>query len=94
MISSSNNPSDEQWLDAMLIVYSLLEAHPASTTCEQFAHSHRRLVYNIAPSTAAVWGREGGQSTLCFCMLCGPDTFSLFVSDADARIIIALWLTL
>ena len=40
MISSSNNPSDEQWLDAMLIVYSLLEAHPASTTCEQFIRSH------------------------------------------------------
>jgi predicted nucleic acid-binding protein len=40
MISSSN-PSDERGLDAMLIVYSLLEAHPASTTCEQFIRSHR-----------------------------------------------------
>ena len=39
MISSSN-PSDERGLDAMLIVYSLLEAHPASTTCEQFIRSH------------------------------------------------------
>ena len=43
MISSSN-PSDERGLDAMLIVYSLLEAHPASTTCEQFIRSHRGWV--------------------------------------------------
>lgn len=35
MISSSNPPS-AQGLDAMLIVHSLLDAHPASTTCEQF----------------------------------------------------------
>jgi predicted nucleic acid-binding protein len=35
MISSSNPPI-ERGLAAMLIVYSLLNDHPASTTCEQF----------------------------------------------------------
>lgn len=35
MISSSNPPI-ERGLDAMLIVYSLLSGHPASTVCEQF----------------------------------------------------------
>src|SRR5690349_15403287 len=39
MISSSNPPS-ERGLDAMLIVYSLLDAHPASATCEQFIRTH------------------------------------------------------
>ncbi len=39
MISSSNLPS-ERGLDAMLIVYSLLDAHPASTACEQFIRTH------------------------------------------------------
>jgi predicted nucleic acid-binding protein len=39
MISSSN-PPNERGLDAMLIVYSLLEDHPASTTCEQFIRTH------------------------------------------------------
>src|SRR5438874_11964728 len=39
MTSSSNLPS-ERGLDAMLIVYSLLNAHPASTTCEQFIRTH------------------------------------------------------
>jgi hypothetical protein len=43
MISSSN-PSDERGLDAMLIVYSLLEAHPASTTCERFIRSHKGVI--------------------------------------------------
>jgi len=39
MISSSNPPS-ERGLDAMIIVYSLLDAHPASTACEQFIRTH------------------------------------------------------
>ena len=36
----SSNPPSERGLDAMLIVYSLLNAHPASTTCEQFIRTH------------------------------------------------------
>jgi predicted nucleic acid-binding protein len=39
MISSSN-PPHERGLDAMLIVYSILDAHPASTACEQFIRTH------------------------------------------------------
>jgi hypothetical protein len=39
MISSSNPPS-EWGLDAMLMVYSILDAHPASTACEQFIRTH------------------------------------------------------
>jgi predicted nucleic acid-binding protein len=35
MTSSSSSPL-ERGLDAMLIVYSLLDGHPASTVCEQF----------------------------------------------------------
>jgi predicted nucleic acid-binding protein len=32
----SSSPPLERGLDTMLIVYSLLQGHPASTTCEQF----------------------------------------------------------
>jgi predicted nucleic acid-binding protein len=39
MISSSN-PRLERGLDAMLLVYSLLESHPASAICEQFLRTH------------------------------------------------------
>ena len=39
MISSSN-PAVERGLDAMLIVYSLLDNHPASAVCEQFIRAH------------------------------------------------------
>lgn len=39
MISSSN-PLSERGLDAMLIVYSLLDSHPASAACEQFIRAH------------------------------------------------------
>ncbi len=39
MISSSN-PRLERGLDAMLLVYSLLESHPASAICEQFIRTH------------------------------------------------------
>ena len=35
-MTSSSDPSIERGLDAMLIVYSLLNDHPASTACEQF----------------------------------------------------------
>lgn len=38
MISSSNQPL-ERGLDAMLIVYSLLEGHPASTVCERLVRT-------------------------------------------------------
>jgi predicted nucleic acid-binding protein len=38
MISSSNPPL-ERGLDTMLIVYSLLQGHPAATACEQFIRS-------------------------------------------------------
>ena len=58
------------------------------------AQRYRTLCLALGERYAAGRGREGVQSTICFCMLCGPDTFSLFVSDADARIIIALWPTL
>jgi predicted nucleic acid-binding protein len=39
-MTSSSNPQVERGLDAMLIVYSLLNGHPASTVCEQFIRSH------------------------------------------------------
>lgn len=39
-MTSSSNPPNERGLDAMLIVYSLLSNHPASTTCEQFIRTH------------------------------------------------------
>jgi len=39
-MTSSSNPPSERGLDAMLIVYSLLDAHPASTACEQFIRTH------------------------------------------------------
>jgi predicted nucleic acid-binding protein len=35
-MTSSSNPPIERGLNAMLIVYSLLSNHPASTACEQF----------------------------------------------------------
>lgn len=35
-MTSSSNPQIGRGLDAMLIVYSLLDSHPASTICEQF----------------------------------------------------------
>src|SRR5438309_8433547 len=38
MISSSSPPL-ERGLDTMLIVYSLLQGHPAATPCEQFIRS-------------------------------------------------------
>ena len=41
-MTSSSNPPSERGLDAMLIVYSLLDAHPASTACEQFIRTHSR----------------------------------------------------
>jgi predicted nucleic acid-binding protein len=39
-MTSSSNPQVERGLDAMLIVYSLLNGHPASTVCEQFIRAH------------------------------------------------------
>jgi predicted nucleic acid-binding protein len=36
MISSSNKSSTDRALDSMLVVYSLLEGHPASSACSQF----------------------------------------------------------
>lgn len=35
-MTSSSNPSLERALDTMLLVYSLLQGHPASLACEQF----------------------------------------------------------
>src|SRR5438045_64765 len=35
-MTSSSNPPLERGLDTMLIVYSLLQGHPASIPCEQF----------------------------------------------------------
>ncbi len=39
-MTSSSSHSPERGLDAMLIVYSLLQGHPASSTCEQFIRNH------------------------------------------------------
>jgi predicted nucleic acid-binding protein len=39
-MTSSSNPALERGLDTMLIVYSLLQGHPASTPCEQFIRGH------------------------------------------------------
>lgn len=39
MTSSSNGPL-ERGLDTMLVVYSLLDGHPASVPCEQFLRAH------------------------------------------------------
>jgi predicted nucleic acid-binding protein len=39
-MTSSSEPLVERGLDAMLIVYSLLKNHPASTVCEQFIRTH------------------------------------------------------
>ncbi|NCO38804.1 MAG: hypothetical protein COY42_23755 [Armatimonadetes bacterium CG_4_10_14_0_8_um_filter_66_14] len=39
-MTSSSNPQAERGLDAMLIVYSLLNGHPASTVCEEFIRNH------------------------------------------------------
>lgn len=36
----SSSPQTERGLDAMLIVYSLLNSHPASPLCEQFIRAH------------------------------------------------------
>lgn len=38
-MTSSSDPTVERGLDAMVIVYSLLDAHPASVICEQFIRS-------------------------------------------------------
>lgn len=38
-MTSSSNSQLERGLDAMLIVYSLLDGHPASTACEDFIRS-------------------------------------------------------
>src|SRR5947209_20601413 len=35
-MTSSSSPALERGLDTMLIVYSLLQGHPASATCQQF----------------------------------------------------------
>jgi predicted nucleic acid-binding protein len=39
MISSSSRPLD-RGLDTMVLVYSLLQGHPATTACEQMLRSH------------------------------------------------------
>ena len=39
-MTSSSDRQSERGLDAMLIVYSLLNGHPASLVCEQFIRSH------------------------------------------------------
>lgn len=39
MTSSSNQPL-ERGLDAVIMVYSLLDGHPASAACEQFIRTH------------------------------------------------------
>jgi len=39
-MTSSSDRQSERGLDAMLIVYSLLNGHPASVACEQFIRSH------------------------------------------------------
>jgi predicted nucleic acid-binding protein len=38
-MTSSSDPAFERALDAMVIVYSLLDGHPASPACEQFIRS-------------------------------------------------------
>lgn len=39
-MTSFSSPLVERGLDAMIIVYSLLDQHPASIPCEQFIRSH------------------------------------------------------
>lgn len=39
MMTSSSNTRLERGLDTMILVYSLLEGHPASSACEQFLRS-------------------------------------------------------
>jgi predicted nucleic acid-binding protein len=39
-MTSSSSPSLERGLDTMLLVYSLLQGHPAATPCEQFLCAH------------------------------------------------------
>src|SRR5438094_7821027 len=38
-MTSSSSPSLERGLDTMILVYSLLQGHPASLACEQFVRS-------------------------------------------------------
>src|SRR4051794_29012969 len=39
-MTSSSSPSLERGLDTMILVYYLLQGHPASLPCEQFLRSH------------------------------------------------------
>jgi predicted nucleic acid-binding protein len=39
-MTSSSNPPLERGLDTMLLVYSLLDGHPAALPCEQFIRAH------------------------------------------------------
>lgn len=39
-MTSSSSPTLERGLDTMLVVYSLLQGHPAAISCEQFICAH------------------------------------------------------
>ena len=39
-MTSSSSPSHERGLDTMILVYSLLQGHPAALLCEHFLRSH------------------------------------------------------
>ena len=39
-MTSSSSPPLERGLDTMVLVYSLLQGHPALTACEHFLRAH------------------------------------------------------
>src|SRR5437016_3618433 len=39
-MTSSSSPSLERGLDPMILVYSVLQGHPAALACEQFLRTH------------------------------------------------------
>jgi hypothetical protein len=71
MISSSN-PRLERGLDATLLVYSLLENHPASAICEQFIRTHTGwfttilTLLEVKAILTKVYGVDGHLATLMF----------------------------
>ncbi len=51
-MTSSSRPRMVRALDANLVVYSLLDRHPASSTCEEFIRSHCGWLSQAHPQVA------------------------------------------
>jgi predicted nucleic acid-binding protein len=68
-MTSSSSPSLERGLDTMLLVYCVLQGHPAAAVCEQFLRSHSGwftsplVLFEAKSILTKIYGVDAGVAT-------------------------------